>query len=100
MVKKLEKEISSLKRELAMHDTLTNRFQLPQPRRRISELALRHGKALPDFHGSGLVIETEAENLHYTKANTRSEQTKRTITLIERRRGVIPRQKCKVNKVR
>ena len=28
MVKKLEKEITSLKRELAMHDTLTNRTQI------------------------------------------------------------------------
>ncbi len=28
MVKKLEKEILSLKRELAMHDTLTNRSQI------------------------------------------------------------------------
>ena len=28
MVKKLEKEISSLKRELTMHDTLTNRSQI------------------------------------------------------------------------
>ena len=28
MVKKLEAEISSLKRELAMHDTLTNRSQI------------------------------------------------------------------------
>ena len=28
MVKKLEKEITSLKKELAMHDTLTNRTQI------------------------------------------------------------------------